>query len=304
MKKVDIKLGIELEFAIVKEMHLDPAWSEVYKGPDCPSPYGESNSSRATRHFELKAMNEAKVVCKGDYIGRIIWGCDGGATEPTGGMPELRFPPVKYSEFIEEESNIENLLAVIKNNNFEGDNYDSGMHIHVQRDFVEKKEFYKIIEFFGKNSDFITKFSERGHRAINYVHPLTRIGSTKEGIQRTYREMDSRYSIHTDGQECIRLNNPGGTPTVEFRLFNATLEPNKFIANVQFVERLINFVKVSDDLSLKAFIDYILSERLLYRELIRDLKSKQLLTESDYRKLRVQAKEIFGAIGVEPKILI
>src|ERR1035437_6703497 len=221
------------------------------------------------------------------YPKGIEWGGDCGHKDITTAMPELRFPPAKFSTIMDSILNVEEVLRALRNNFLESNNDCSGMHIHVQRDFIKINEFYKILDFFETEQNFIATFSDRSDsRKHTFVYNQIPKGSKEHYISK------ENFDRGSTSHECIRLNNPSGIPTIEFRLFNGTTDLTKFIANVQFVERIVNFFKYDIKPSHKSFIEFIMESGEMYEPLIEDLTKRDLIDSKKNEDLKENIKKI------------
>ena len=276
-------MGIELEAFPIIELRKEKSVRKV-----------SGKQAKLVIMLETKAKKEYQEKCKKGYPAGLEWGADAGGVSINGNMPELRFPPATFSKTMDGLENIQLVLDSLKNNYLESDNNQSGMHIHVQRDFVKLEEFYKILDFFEQEQDFIAKFSGRSHeRKFNFIY-----GATPEGDKKLYLTTQhglseiEQFKQGTTDCQCIRLNTPCGHPTLEFRIFNGTLDINKFIANIQFVERMVNFVKHDLPLTHKAFVEYIMESGSLYETLMKDLLQRGLLDSDENEKQKEDIKSV------------
>lgn len=279
VKTVDPKMGIELECYV----------SDRLRG------VLQNRNSDIVNSCCLKAASAAKEEYEKSAIGfpkGLKWGTDGGSESLGNGMPELRFPPEVYTNIMKGRSEIERLLAALSSRYLTSDNEISGMHVHVQRDYLTLEDYKKIIKFFRENKNFVRTFSKRGLRASTYIDNA--LSGNDLSNESTFAQGA------TNSNQCIRLNCPWGHPTVEFRLFNGTLDPIKFIANVQFIERLINFVKnyETEEVNRANFIDFIIESGSEYNPLLEDLKRLDILDSTASEKEQKFEKEEAKYFGI------
>jgi hypothetical protein len=112
------------------------------------------------------------------------------------------------------------ILKWLKENQFDyGDETQKcGLHIHMSRDFFEELDITKLRIFFSKNQNQIFKFSQR---------------KTKNNEYCQYEKIDIIKIAKGIAQENGRhwaINTITDKQTVEIRVFNSTLDSNRFVA--------------------------------------------------------------------------
>jgi len=114
--------------------------------------------------------------------------------------------------------------------------YDSdhcGLHVHTDKNCFTSFEISKLRIFFIKYKNELFKLSKR--KSLNNEYCRYEDSSLINGIiEDCYYESGGRY-------KAINLNNQ---ETLEFRLFNGTLCHFRFIATMQFLECLTNFIHI------------------------------------------------------------
>jgi hypothetical protein len=101
-----------------------------------------------------------------------------------------------------------------------------GMHVHVSKEKLSTEQLIKGKWFFYKCSDFLKIFS--GRNRFDYCH------FEKEPGNDPYDQDFGRHSA---------FNVAGSTKTLEIRIFNATLEYRKFLANLQFADVFVDYIQ-------------------------------------------------------------
>jgi hypothetical protein len=163
--------------------------------------------------------------------------------------------------------NLKSILDYLKKLNCNSyDNKKCGLHLHVNKNFFNKQDLNKIVLFFNNNKEKIKAFSKRK----NYYYCQI------DNLNYTLNHYCKLYNYHNEERySAINLYNRG---TVEFRIFRGTLNHNRFLATLQFIDALCNFIKETSALSLSwnNFIDYLrLKNR--YNHLENYLKENNLL---------------------------
>lgn len=242
----NVMFGVEMEFA-------------------SPNFRGGSSRTEIDLDDDLKASIEkwdkSKVVDK--------YGYDGGGLE-------VDLKPFKFSELNTRSSSIFGFLGIVEQKKFTGENNDSGMHVHVDRNIFNVKHFQKFLKFLLEYKAELHAISRRGKRS-SYTNVATREG--KNGFVFDWSKVETWENKFKDpneyeGNNCIVLNTHGKYGTIECRFFNSTTEVNVAIANIQFVRGLCYFIKSKRETkSWSEFLRYLNTYRSNYKELL-DLIAK------------------------------
>lgn len=244
-------VGIELEAELPTEMSFNPK-------------IGSGNPVMVTlREAVIKSVEKAKLST--DFKQPEI-GIDG-----AGDILELRFPAVLLSEVIDKYQNIDKIISILRvDYNLNQVPHKAGMHVHLDRTFMNADSFMRMAKFIKKEAIFVGTFSERKQRMIGYVNPNVTVLSREA----------SGFSNGQGSDNCLRLNCPVGDKyTIEFRLFCGTLNTNKFLANAMFAERLATFCNEETEqrkLTRLNFISFVKNSGFVFRPLLTDMESKGL----------------------------
>ena len=145
-----------------------------------------------------------------------------------------------------------------------------GLHIHISRSALgsnferQEENIAKIIYFVEQNWNAIMKFTRRNEDRLNRW-------ASRYGIEPTINETYEKAKRDYDRYKCVNLQNSN---TIEFRMFRGTLKYSTFIATLQFVKSMCDFVIETDIYNWNIYTKCIPSE---YTELIEYLKSKELM---------------------------
>ena len=101
-----------------------------------------------------------------------------------------------------------------------------GMHVHVSKERLTNEQLIKGKWLFFRCEPFLKKFS--GRKFFNYCY------FEKEPTSDPYHQ---EYGRHT------AFNTASSLKTIEIRLFNATLEHKKFLANLQFSDVFVDYIQ-------------------------------------------------------------
>lgn len=103
-----------------------------------------------------------------------------------------------------------------------------GMHIHVSKDRLSDVQLVKGKWFFYKCEEFLRSFSDR--KCFDYCK-----FEPYKPVNDPYRQEYGHYSVLNTGSRSAK--------TVEVRLFNATLDYEKFLANIQFADVFVDYIQ-------------------------------------------------------------
>ena len=110
-----------------------------------------------------------------------------------------------------------------------------GLHIHVSREALSRRDIQKLKMFFSGNRVNIGRVA--GRRANNYCKfedfGLPHIKNDSRGMD----AMEDRY-------HAVNVNTGDRKPTVELRIFKSTLDYKRLLGCLQFSEAVCEFVKV------------------------------------------------------------
>jgi len=149
------------------------------------------------------------------------------------------------------------ILRPIARGHYGGGN---GIHIHYNRRALSALALGKILVFMNspRNLDFLTIIAQRDVATNQWCTPKA---DTKITEGRQFRS-DERYSV-------VNV-----TPsTAEFRLFNASLMPDRILKNLEFVDAICtyckNYASMQDAaLHWSAFVDWLSTRRKIYPHLV------------------------------------
>ena len=139
-----------------------------------------------------------------------------------------------------------------------------GMHIHVSKQALKPLGWWKVTEFMSKCSKNVVKFSRREEYGLNR---WARMPNSASISQLKTRRMDFnedaitskdlvRYtsrmpSFNAQRSRYNALNHEQGGATMEFRLFDTTVDSEEFVNTVAFVSALVDYVRVTGYVFIK-----------------------------------------------------
>lgn len=122
------------------------------------------------------------------------------------------------------------------------DNENPGLHFHLDRKWFTKKDEGKMLLFFDKNWRKIVKFSRRTSERIS---DFCRKTSFDEDDYCDF--LSGNYDLENNRYVAVNLMNDN---TIEIRICRGTLDHKRFLASLQFVDAVSNFIKINSFKSL------------------------------------------------------
>lgn len=136
-----------------------------------------------------------------------------------------------------------------------------GMHVHVSRDALSPFTLGKVLVFINDpdNYEFVTKIAGRESSRWAAFEPGRKLADAVKGSTSRYR--------------AVNLENSN---TIEFRIFQGTLNRDSFIKNLEFVAALVKFARFwgPGEMNAAEFIAYVEAAPKLYPHLTKWLRAK------------------------------
>ena len=121
------------------------------------------------------------------------------------------------------------LLGYLKDDEYTSfDNGRCGLHVHFNRSYLKNSDILKLKTFFNLNKKHIEKFAQRKNSRYAQFEDFT-----AEDL------MLNRPMYNEERYVAINVT----SKTVEIRAFKGTLDYERFLATLQFVDALVNFIK-------------------------------------------------------------
>ena len=137
--------------------------------------------------------------------------------------------------------------TILSSGYFSAESFEGGMHIHVSKNAVNRTQLHKLLWFIYECPEFIKKIAQRD---THYGKLTWRsiIGSTygdapfKNRRRRVARICKSKYSSVADRYTAVNLQ-PNNT--IEFRIFNGTLNIMTLSKAIEFIHSLLSYCSQS-----------------------------------------------------------
>ena len=137
------------------------------------------------------------------------------------------------------------VLQAFKNKNYTS--YESGrcgFHVHLAKDFFKKEDIEKMRIFFSTNKELLRKFSLRD--GLTWEDRYFKYETYHKMHYKDYK----RCGLEYPNSRYYALNLRSTKPTIEMRIFNSTLDYNRFMAVIEFADCLSHFIKVTSAIHL------------------------------------------------------
>lgn len=112
-----------------------------------------------------------------------------------------------------------------------------GIHVHISKDQVKPIDAWKMVYFMDKCRQQVHKFTQRNsHQRDRWA----RYNTPEQMGMHNFSAITLKQSYPQNGERYAALNFL--SQTIEFRVFRGTLDPTRFMATLEFVKVLSDFV--------------------------------------------------------------
>lgn len=160
-------------------------------------------------------------------------------------------------------------------------NHTYGIHLTVNRKYLTELGIYRMILFLRSrdNAGFVRAVAQRWQiygeslNGMGTCHKDEKVAHACGGLSECYspaRNKSDRKISGTGKMSCLNLKTDKyGTELAEFRIFQATLEPNRVLKNIEFVHALIEWANQPYGLSRdhSDFCAWLAHQRKVYPHL-------------------------------------
>lgn len=133
-----------------------------------------------------------------------------------------------------------------------------GMHVHMSAKAFSSLHLYKLLKFFKDNPRFIAKISGRTEFKLDQWASVDTEKDIGIALKAKHKRGHSKY---------VALNCTG--KTIECRIFRGTLKPQRFMANLEFLQAMYDFTSQAGlkDLTVERFKGFVMKHRKSYKVL-------------------------------------
>lgn len=138
-----------------------------------------------------------------------------------------------------------------------------GIHIHTTKAAWGTHQIYKLLKFVNNNAQFVQHIAQRGPTQY-CIYQDGGSDDRKQQAMQVAKEKKNREGHH---YSVINLNNGDtglASKTIEFRMFQGTLEPWFFHKNIEFVHACYKFTEHSKSMLKNKFMSFVASNRKTY----------------------------------------
>lgn len=230
-----------------------------------------------------KGIDYSDNVDTAEYIRENIFDADEMYFEEDGSLWngfELITQPMTYNYIQDNEDKFEELCNLLQRRRYTGeDNKSAGLHIHVSRQDISEKAIENIIYFLENNLEDVHILSRRGRDLNSYANSYC--FSSIEGYRRNKEaegDLDKGKVLYCYGKneyDRYRILNTCNRRTIEFRLFKSTIDVDKLLGTIDFVNTLVLMAQcntLKDWHTVEDIIHYSDSQRL--KELFESAQDK------------------------------
>jgi hypothetical protein len=202
-----------------------------------------------------------------DKIGHTLFYLKEDGSLDYGGFEIVSHPMTR--QYIHKNIKIKEMLDWLRKKGFtsyKGGN--CGLHIHFNRKYLKDSEILKLKIFFSVNKKHLVKFCQRENTRYAAYEDFSPFSLTDNDIDSIYNE-EKYVAVNTSRR------------TIEIRAFRGTLNYDRFLASIQFVDAIVNFVKHNSAVCLfngrswAEFLNY-LNKNKEYTHLYRHLQKRKL----------------------------
>jgi hypothetical protein len=146
-----------------------------------------------------------------------------------------------------------------------------GIHIHTTKAAWGTHQIYKLLKFVSNNRNYVQRIAQRSATHYNQYSALG--PNHQKFIAKSKRNNDEGH------YNAINLNNGDSgksSKTIEFRIFQATLEPMYFHKNIEFVYACYLFTQQESRMTKWAFYEFVKNNRRMFPCLYEFMRSKLL----------------------------
>jgi hypothetical protein len=152
------------------------------------------------------------------------------------------------------------LLMYMRSKGLKSNLNGCGLHVHTTKAAWGPFQVYKLLKFIYRNEEFIIKIA--GREPNDYCR-MSQSDFDEAILTAKYKK--NRTSHHYSAINMNVGDNSGASSkTIEFRMFQGTLEPLLFLKNIEFVHACWSFTKRHTDMTEETFIRFIRENDHIY----------------------------------------
>jgi hypothetical protein len=179
---------------------------------------------------------------------------------------EIVSHPFTWHDYRNNINTWDDFLLYIRSKGWRANLPGVGLHIHTTKSAWTTYQIYRLLKLIDNNNDIVIMIAQREPTEYCRMSP-----ADQQEIAKVCKEKKNRTPDH---YSSINLNTSRGTPsnTIEFRMFQGTLEPLLFHKNVEFVKACYEYTRNYSKPDGTEFMQYVVDNRRIYPCLTEFLK--------------------------------
>lgn len=166
----------------------------------------------------------------------------------------------------------DDIITYLRSKGWKANMEGIGFHVHTTKAAWTTFQLYKLLQFIYRNQSFITKVAQR--------EPTNYCKISEEDYDQAARVAKDKKNRREDHYSAINLNqgNYGiASKTVEFRMFQGTLEPLYIHKNIEFVYACWLFTQQCATMTTAVFLTFVQRHRRVFPALYEFLRKEELV---------------------------
>ena len=159
--------------------------------------------------------------------------------------------PFTWQDYKDRSYKWDEMLIFLRNSGWKANLPGVGFHIHTNKSAWGSFQIYKLLQLVYKNKSWICSIAQR--------QPTTYCTMSNKDFDEAVLVAKDKKNRKPDHYAAINLNNGNGSAsnTIEFRMFQGSLEPLYFHKNIEFVRACFQYTHNFRDMSTGGFTAYV-----------------------------------------------
>lgn len=252
-------------------------------------PYeGRANDSTLFMGCEFELSNKTSALGQDTLIHLVkerfgkhrFYGMHDGTIERATGNPgvEIVSHPFTWQDYRSNITTWDDFLLYIRSKGWRANLPGVGLHIHTTKSAWTTYQLYRLLRLIYDNQDLVCTIAQR--------QPTEYCRMSREDEIAIAAVCKAKKNRNRDHYSAVNLNTSNGhsSKTIEFRMFQGTLEPLFFHKNVEFVKACYEYTREFAKPNGAQFVQYIHDNRRIYPCLHEFLNHRLSLTTNKKRR--------------------
>jgi hypothetical protein len=200
-------------------------------------------------HLLKEKFGKDRLYCMHDGTIQSSTGCHG---------LEVVSHPFTWQNYKDTSYKWDEMLIFLRSCGWKSNLEGVGFHVHTSKAAWGSFQIYKLLQLVYKNQPWICKIAQR--------RPTTYCTMSNKDFDEAVLVAKDKKNRKPDHYAAINLNNGNGSAsdTIEFRMFQGTLEPLLFHKNMEFVRACFQYTFNFRDMSQQGFEAYVVKNNREY----------------------------------------